>query len=357
MPADATRCRGPGSAQFAPVRAVALLMLAMLCSSCADRDTPQPLLVLGGSTMGTSFSIKVRPELPEAERESLRTEIEAVLDEVDRTMSTYRDDSELSRFNSNPGTDWIPASAVFCYAVDEAREIGGGTNGAFDMTVAPLVNLWGFGPDDVSPAPPDDTLIKETLATVGYVHVHTDCTLPAVRKDLPNVSVDLSGYAKGYAVDRVAALLDTRRLADYLVEIGGELRVRGLNASDKQWAVAIETPTRDKRSVHTVIRLTDSAVATSGDYRNYTEHEGKYYSHIIDPRTGYPVSHAGASVTVVAENAAYADAMATALLVLGPDDGLLLAERNELAALFLVRENGEVTERATSRFAEDISAH
>ncbi len=164
----------------------------------------------------------------------------------------------------------------------------------------------------------------------------------------------MSAFAKGYGVDRLAELLEDRNVANYLVEIGGELRLRGRNAKGEKWAIAIEAPIRGARSVHRIINVTDAAVATSGDYRIFFEHEGRIYSHTIDPRTGYPVTHAAASVTVVAATAAYADAMATALLVLGPDDGLEFAERAGVSAYYLVRTDGELQERRSSRFVSEV---
>ena len=222
------------------------------------------------------------------------------------------------------------------------------------MTVGPLVNLWGFGPAETGYEPPGNDTVTQAMENVGYAKLHVDCTIPALRKEIPGVYVDLSAFAKGHAVDVVAGLLDARALPDYLVEIGGEMRLRGTNARSEAWAIAIETPDRTGRSVRTVVHLSDTAMATSGDYRNFFEHEGRFYSHTIDPRTGYPVAHNGASVTVVAETAAFADAAATALLVLGPDAGMRLAEQENIAAYFLLRLGSEFEERMSSLFAMKV---
>jgi thiamine biosynthesis lipoprotein len=175
-----------------------------------------------------------------------------------------------------------------------------------------------------------------------------------LRKESPGVYVDLSAFAKGHAVDKVAELLEARSLADYLVEIGGEMRMRGANARSELWAIAVETPDRAGRSVRKVLRLTDSGMATSGDYRNFFEYDGRFFSQTIDPRTGYPVTHNGASVTVVADTAAFADAAATALLVLGPEAGMELAERESIAAYFLLRLGSEFEERMSSLFVTKV---
>jgi len=228
------------------------------------------------------------------------------------------------------------------------------SGGAFDITVGPLVNLWGFGAAGIAQQPPGQADIDEALQTTGFEQLQTDCGKPALRKRLAKLHVDLSAYAKGYAVDRLATLLDEAGIADYLVEIGGEMRMRGSNASRQKWAIAIETPSRAGRTVQTIIHLTDAAVATSGDYRNYFEYDGAVFSHTIDPQSGYPVTHEAASVTVIADNAAFADGVATALLVLGPKAGMELAEREQIAAYFLLRMGDEIEERMSSLFTSSV---
>jgi thiamine biosynthesis lipoprotein len=168
------------------------------------------------------------------------------------------------------------------------------------------------------------------------------------------VYVDLSGWAKGFAVDELAELLTSRDLGNFLVEVGGEMRVAGYNSEARKWAVAIEAPSTSRRAPHSIIRVTDTAVATSGDYRNFFEHDGTSYSHTIDPRTGRPVLHRLAAVTVMHASSAFADAMATALLVLGPDDGPVLAEDLGLAAYFLVRGISGIEEITTTAFETAI---
>ena len=184
----------------------------------------------------------------------------------------------------------------------------------------------------------------------GYDKLAADCGRPALRKTRGDMYVDLSGYAKGYAVDALAELLDGHGFKDYLVEIGGEIRVRGQNAAGADWAIAIEKPQAGSRSVQTIVRLTDVALATSGDYRNFFEVDGRRYSHTIDPATGRPVEHNAASVTVIDPSTARADGLATALLVMGPEDGLAFAEQNELAAYYLVRTEERFEDRMSTRF-------
>lgn len=322
--------------------------------ACGDSARERPVQELVGSTMGTTFSVKVVAPPENLDLPALQRDIQAVLDGINNAMSTYLDDSELSRFNASDSVDWIEVSPELCHAVEAARVVSEFTGGAFDVTVGPLVNLWGFGPSESAFEPPGNDTLTAAMQDIGYTKLGVDCTMPALRKASAGVYVDLSAFAKGYAVDQVAELLDARELPDYLVEIGGEMRMRGNNTRSEPWAIAIETPDRSARTVQTVVHLSDAAMATSGDYRNFFEHEGRFYSHTIDPRTGYPVAHNGASVTVVADTAAFADAAATALLVLGPDAGMELAEQQSIAAYFLLRLGSEFEERMSSLFATKV---
>ncbi len=241
-------------------------------------------------------------------------------------------------------------SAELCDMLGRALSISEVTDGAFDVTVGPLVNLWGFGPDGPVAEPPSDEAIATALTAVGHDKIEADCEAKLVRKDVPGLFVDLSGWAKGHAVDELAALLNRMGLENYLVEVGGEIRVRGHNKEGLDWAVAVEAPSMSERAPHAVVRVTNTSVATSGDYRNYFEYDGSYYSHTIDARTGRPVTHNLAAVTVVNPSAAYADAMATALLVLGPEAGPSRAGELDVAAYFLVREATGVREITTTEF-------
>ncbi len=334
----------------------ACLLLATLLLAACDRAPRLPELELGGNALGTSFSVLLVAPGEHFSGEQLQARIIETLERIDVLASTWREDSELSRFNASRHSDWIDTSIEFCHAIESALEISRVTNGAFDITVGPLVNLWGFGPGGDVRQPPSDEALRAVMAEVGYEGLQTRCESPAVRKLSGDIYVDLSGWAKGYAVDQVAALLDRNELSNYLVEIGGELRVRGHNAERLKWAIAIETPSTTRRMPHSVLRLTDTGVATSGDYRNYFEHDGQLYSHTIDARSGRPVSHALAAVTVVNPSAAYADAMATALLVLGPGEGPQRAEELDIAAYFLIRNDTRFETVTTTAFERLLSS-
>ena len=332
-------------------RAYIMISLAMVSLSACQGESRLPEHVLTGATMGTSFNIKlVAPDM-NLDFEALGEDINQRLQAIDKVMSTYREDSDLSAFNASRSTDWVDVSSELCEAVEQSLVVSRETNGAFDVTVGPLVNLWGFGPGLVTVTPPVQADIDTAMTQTGYTHLSTDCSAPAIRKAIPELYVDLSGWAKGYAVDELGQLLDGKGLENYLAEIGGELRVRGHNSSRQKWAIAIEDPDINQRAAQSVYRLTDVAVATSGDYRNYFEHDGQQYSHTIDARTGRPVAHNLASVTVVDRSAAFADAMATALLVLGPDAGPDMADELQVAGLFLIRNENELVVQTSSAFS------
>lgn len=337
------------------IRRAVLLVVAFSLWSCSDRSSRLPEYELAGATMGTRFSVKLVAPDETIDRDALQQQLVQALARIEERMSTYVADSELSRFNDSSSTDWIAVSDELCSIIESAIGISRLTGGAFDITVGPLVNLWGFGPDGVTIEPPSDEDISRVRQTVGFEKLDVNCSAPAIRKRQPDVYVDLSAYAKGYAVDQLAELLDRAAFKDYLVEIGGELRMRGHNASAEEWAIAVEKPIGYEREVQTIVRLTDSAMATSGDYRNYFEHGGNRYSHTIDSRTGRPVLHSVAGVTVVSDTAAFADAIATALLVLGMEHGFEFAERENIAAYFLLRSESGIEEQMTGMFAGLIS--
>lgn len=332
------------------VRARRVLFLFMFLAAACGDDIQLPTYDLSGDAMGTTFSITLVEPPPDTDLEALHTRIRKHLEHVEDVASTYRSESELSLFNSNPSTDWIKVTPEFCHMASAALDISFMTQGAFDITVGPLVNLWGFGPTDMTNELPSKEEITAAQTNVGYEKLETDCDYGSLRKASPDIYVDLSGWAKGYAVDEIAALLDADHIENYLVEIGGELRLKGHNSAREKFSIAVEKPFKNKEMQYVSVRLSDVAVASSGDYRNFYEHDGKRYSHTIDPRTGRPIDHSLVGVTVVSTSTAYADAMATAFLVLGADDGHALAENLKIAALFLVKSENGINEYQTSEF-------
>jgi thiamine biosynthesis lipoprotein len=306
-----------------------------------------------GRAMGTSFSVKVvSAELSEAEVAGVEREIEGELEAVNGKMSTYLDSSELSRLNKSSGAEPVEVSPELLGVLVAARQIGVATRGAFDITVGPIVNAWGFGPAGRPEKRPTEKELERLAGLTGWDEVSIEEASSSVRKSSAGVRLDLSGIAKGFGVDQVSEALSERGYGDHMVEVGGEVRLSGRNRARGPWRIAIERPVVGERAIHRVLPLSDLALATSGDYRNFYEENGIRYSHIIDPRTRRPIQHRLASVSVVDESCARADGYATALLVLGENEAYDVASAGNVAALFLIREaDGTFTEKATPRFA------
>lgn len=315
-------------------------------------DTGPRIYQWQGPTMGTAYQIKfVSPKLSAARTQEMKAALQGELDEVIALMSTYEPDSALSKFNASESTAPQTLPKPLLEVVAQSLEVNRASMGAFDLTVGPLVNAWGFGPDS-APTPPDEATRARLHQLVGVDKLTLDLAQGQLAKSAPEVYVDLSAIAKGYGVDRVADRLEALGVADYLVEIGGELRTKGRNLKGDLWRVGVERPRPGGGAIQQVVQPGDGGMATSGDYRNFREHEGRRYSHTFDPRRGEPVSHDLASVTVFHERAALADAWATALHVLGSQEGLQVAEAQGLAALFLVRTGPDAFEtRQTPAFA------
>ena len=339
-----------------------LFVLALFVTLWARRPEPTPTVVppaqwgLSGAIFGTTWNVKVIPDkgAPSDGQPRLQSAIEGLLADIDTGLSTYKPDSELSQLNSDPSLGARTVSAELGTLLAESERVHGLTEGAFDITVGPLVNAWGFGPDRaVAPTP---EARAEAIARTGARHLSYDPATSSLSRNIPGLYIDLSGIAKGYAVDRVAALVESTGVSRYLVEIGGEVRTQGNKANGQTWAVGIETPDGGAQDSARVISLSGRALATSGNYRNLRAVEGRTVTHIIDPRSGEPVEHGLGSVSVIADSCTSADALATALYVLGWDDGFDLAEREGIAALFLRTLSAEaegtevLKERATSTF-------
>lgn len=330
----------------------------VLSIGCTQRPRLERFQWKGG-TMGTFFSITVlHSGTPQERFDSLKMAIDAALDRVNRQMSTYIPDSEISRFNNFRDTTDFAVSPEFGLVVKTALQVAVETDGAFDITVGPLVDLWGFGPPGPPQHLPTEEEIVRELERVGY-HCLQVTDVTHIRKLNPDVRIDLSAIAKGYAVDLVSELVESMGFKNYMIDIGGEIYARGLNANGEYWNVGIDTPAASSmpgESVQKVLALSDVAVATSGDYRNFTEIGGVVYSHEIDPRTGWPVSHKLASATVIASSCMIADAYATGVMVLGPVDGLeLLSRLPDIQGLIIERtDDGEYIQSATDGFDDYV---
>ena len=332
-----------------PALGLAFLLLIGPLMGCGPKPI-EPLRITG-STMGTTWSL-VLPDSLGRDAAEIKAEFDAELADVNRVMSTYDSDSVLSRFNTQHSADWFPVDDSLVHLVDVARGLSELSEGAYDVTVGPVVNAWGFGPGSAEDKVPDPAALADVMAKVGYRHLETRAEPPALRKRLAGLYVDLSSIAKGYGVDRLADRLEAQGYANYMVEIGGELRTKGKNPRGVAWTIGLQRPEPgNSAAIQRPLYLLDGALATSGDYNNYFEEDGVRYSHTIDARTGTPISHRLASVSVHAQNCALADAWATALMVLGEKAGFELAQQLNLAALFLYKEGDEFTERHTNAFS------
>jgi FAD:protein FMN transferase len=299
---------------------------------------PRAAVVFSGPTMGTRYTVRVvMAGGDEAANGRVRAAIDRELGLANRLFSGWDAESEVSRLNAHASTEPFPVSAETMAALELGRRASELTGGAFDVTVAPLVEAWGFGPAKKPPAVPTAETLAALRARAGYRQLSLDAARKTVAKARPDVACDVSALAGGWAADRVAQALVALGHADVLVDVGGEVSARGRRPDGSRWRVAVETPQPGK--VATVVELEDAAVATSGDYRNaWTDGQGRRRSHIIDPRTGEPIAHGLASVTVVHPDGAWADALATGLLVLGPEAGRALAARERLAARLVLRQ-------------------
>ena len=299
-----------------------------------------------GESMGTTWHVTTVA----GKTDGLQQAIETELDLVDRLMSTWRDDSEISRFNKSRSTDWFEVSLETATVIQFAHSVAKLTDGAFDVTVSPLIDLWNFDKNTDRTSLPGDDQIAGAREHIGWNKLSVRLDPPAIRKSDPKLSVNLSAIAKGYAVDRVAERIADEFAPNYLVEVGGEVRAAGLNAKGTPWTVGIEKPTEFTRSLHSAVPVRDRAMATSGDYRNFYVVNGKRYSHTIDPRTGRPVEHELASVSILAETCMKADSWATAVSVLGPEAGADKAHQSGIAALLLSRSESGFDEKTVGDF-------
>ena len=314
-------------------RYLSFLSVVFLIFACSSKQSgPQ----LTGFTMGTSYSIQWNDDSPISTND-LAQEIAKRLERINTLMSTYIRDSQLSEFNQSSETGWHAVDIELATLVKQALDICQQSEGAFDITIGPLVNLWGFGASDANFQFPNDTEINIAMRAVGCKNLQARLSPPAIHKKLADVYVDLSAIAKGYAVDEIAHILDQHGLQHYMVEIGGEIKAKGLAPHGNPWRIGIETPHIQQGNIEEIILLDNIAIATSGDYRNYFEHEGQRYSHTIDPHTGYPIKHQLTSVAIIHKSTAIADAWATAFMVLGANEALKMANTHNLSGLLITR--------------------
>lgn len=329
---------------FHPQALVAFLFifLTLFISGCGQSDEPKELY-LEGRTMGTTYNIKVFAKQDKLDSLNLLPEVEQLLKGVNQSMSTYIKDSEINNFNRIPAGQVMPISADFRAVVAESIRLGESTK-TLDVTMGPLIDLWGFGPDKKPTKRPAGEELANMIAKIGVDKL--TLTEQGLAKTIDGLELSFSATAKGYGIDKVAELLESHGLTDYMVEIGGELRISGKKPNEKNWRIAIEQPDAEPgtRQVHLILAPGNNGMATSGDYRIFYEMDGETYSHLIDPVTGMPTRHDLVSVTVLHPSAMTADGLATALTIMGMDKAQAYAEKNDLAVYLIAKsKDGLVT--------------
>jgi FAD:protein FMN transferase len=307
------------------------LVLFVALSGCGNGDSMESF---GGPTMGSTYSIKYLRHAGLPAPTEVRVQVEKILAEVDQQMSTYRSDSDIERFNGLPSNrcQKMPASILKLVRVGE--RLSEQSEGSFDLTLEPLLNLWGFGPQARNEKVPSAQALAEVRQRVGYQHLRIDGD--QLCKDAA-VEVDFNSIAAGYAVDTIAAKLEAIGIHNYLAEATGELKAAGKKLDGSSWRIALEEPRDDQQVAERIIAVDGYGVSTSGDYRNYFVQDGRRYSHTFDARAGAPVSHTLASVTVIHPSALMADGLSTLLLILGPERGWDYAEKHDIGAFFVIR--------------------
>ena len=330
--------------------AVVILIISAILNGCSDKRSRT--ILVEGPAMGTQYSVTLVDPPKIISEKAIQTKIEREIDTVNQWMSNYISNSEISLINRAPTNTWLPLSEETYSVIEIAQEIASKTSGSFDITVSPLVNLWGFGPQRHENKP-NQAEIDVARAQVGWQYVQLNPDTKSILKSKP-VTMDLSAIAKGFGVDHLCDLLDLYAIGNYLVEIGGEVRVKGHNAKGNQWLIGIESPTLTHSGVQQAVAITNKAIATSGDYRNYYEKDGVRYSHTIDPSTGRPVKHNVASVTVISDSTTEADAWATAFNVMGPEKAIELAEELDIALYMLIYQGSEYKSIYSRAFVQYI---
>ncbi|MCU0822540.1 MAG: FAD:protein FMN transferase [Spirochaetes bacterium] len=345
-----------GLTRFHPLLLI-LLSLALLTKWDCPGKGPginDTVHVINGFVQATTFNIKFYlPENSALTDEKLEIEVRNRLNSIDLALSVYNNGSDISRFNRFRGAGWCAVSSETASVVLEAQRISDLSGGAFDITIAPLVEIWGFG---VSPsgAVPPERYIKKAKNITGYNNLEVRFTPPAFLKKIPGLSINLSAIAQGYTVDSLAIILDKAGITSYMAEIGGEIKAKGRKPDGSPWRIGIAAPVKGRREIQLALELINTAVSTSGDYENYFEKNGKRYTHTINPKTGYPITHNLASVTVLHDSCMRADALATAINVLGPDEGYSLALKENLAVFMIIHNGEKFKEKMTPQF-EKIS--
>ncbi|SJM93982.1 ApbE family lipoprotein [Crenothrix polyspora] len=331
-----------------PLNLTSIILLTLITSGCVK---PEDIQKLSGSAQGTSYHISFSSK-KDIDLKTIAKSVEAEFSRIDKQLSNYRPDSAIEQFNASLSDQPQTVDAEIVSLIEQARSVSIASHGCYDLTIKPLFELWGFTKDELTP--PDEKTIKTILHNVGLAQLeHLDAN--HLRKHNPDLKVDLSSIGQGYSVSRITGLLEQQGIKDYMVEIGGELQTRGQKPDGQPWRIALEKPLSGERTLHKIItinRTTPLAIMTSGTYRHYFDVDGKRYSHILDARTGKPVTHTTVSVSVLHDDPTLADAWSTALLCLGKNAGIEAANKAGVAALFIEQQDEAFNEYASDSLAK-----
>ncbi len=325
--------------------------ISFLFISCNTSEKSE-VFSFNGITMGTTYSIKFVVKNTDNKFDEIKGKVDSLLIEINKQMSTYINESELSRFNNFNDTNWFSVSEDLAKVLNDAIYISKETDYFYDITIGPVVNLWGFGPENNSVRIPSDEEIAKAKIKTGVNKLTVDLENSAIKKNRADLYCDLSSIAKGFGVDKVGLLLEEFEIDNYMVEIGGEVRTKGKNDKNEDWKIGISTPLSN--GLQKILKASGASLATSGDYLNFFEREGKRFSHLIDPRTGKPITHNLASVTVIDSNCKIADAYATAISIMGQNKGYEFALNKNLPIFMIIRENDKFIEKMTPHFKKYI---
>jgi thiamine biosynthesis lipoprotein len=334
------------------LRCASLGFAGLWCVAAFSNASPSPATAISGRAMGTVWSVKyVQPALHlHLDSAMVSKQVAEKLEQLENIFSTYRADSELSQFNAATHTDWVVVAPEMVRVAEESRRISELTNGAFDVTIDPLVRLWGFGAQRRSGSVPTASEIAGTRKLVDWRQLESRAVPPALRKARPGVSTDFSSMAKGFAAEAVSETLMLLGVSNYLAQVGGDVQSAGAGPDGRGWPVAIEQLVGEAQAIAGIASLNGQALSTSGDYRNFFMSGGRRYGHIIDPRTGEPPTHSLAAVSVIHSSCATSSALATALFVLGSEEGFRTAVEHKLACLFIIRSDTGLVHRSTPQF-------
>ena len=347
-----TQSKQPSVFALLPIIFITLLLSA--CNPASNNSAIGKASKLKGEAIGTTYSIIYLDPQEQLSSETLKTEFNQLINAANQSMSTYHPNSEISTFNKSQSTEPVKTSPTLRKVVAEGIRLHQMTEGALDITLKPLSSLWGFGPNGIPHTVPSDNQLTAIKRKTGVEKITIEGEM--LSKSVAALQIDLNTIGKGFLVDQTAELLEQYNIDNYLVEIGGEMRLKGLNDKGQPWKIGVINPTEGAPTSQHTVFPGNNGVATSGDYYQYFEKDGKRYSHILNPVTGKPIDHNLASVTVLHPMSMTADGLATAIMVLGADKGLALAEKHRIPIYIIIRDGDKFVSKMSSAFEAHLSA-